>query len=260
MNQDHIPDEVLMAYADGELPADEAAALEARLSEDADLAARVQVFSASAAALQGLKHADTSAAMPAGLEQALRARVASASAVDAPAMVSAVDAPAMVAADPVPAGNVVAFPQRRVPLWTGALAATVALAVGLGAGLLAGKGTGPSGGADPVFAALDSLPSGEVTTLADGTELRMVASFNSSDGALCREYEKIGQNATGQLTVACRDQGAWVPQLVVALGGAEGYAPASAPELLDLYYMQSEAGSVLPPEEERAALAALTRN
>lgn len=251
MNQDHIPDEVLMAYADGELPADEAAALEARLSEDADLAARVQVFSASAAALRGLKHADTSAAMPAGLEQALRARVASA---------SAVDAPAMVAADPVPAGNVVAFPQRRVPLWTGALAATVALAVGLGAGLLAGKGTGPSGGADPVFAALDSLPSGEVTTLADGTELRMVASFNSSDGALCREYEKIGQNATGQLTVACRDQGAWVPQLVVALGGAEGYAPASAPELLDLYYMQSEAGSVLPPEEERAALAALTRN
>jgi len=251
MNQDHIPDEVLMAYADGELPADEAATLEARLSEDADLAARVQVFSASAAALQGLKHADTSAAMPAGLEQALRARVASA---------SAVDAPAMVAADPVPAGNVVAFPQRRVPLWTGALAATVALAVGLGAGLLAGKGTGPSGGADPVFAALDSLPSGEATTLADGTELRMVASFNSSDGALCREYEQIGQNATGQLTVACRDQGAWVPQLVVALGGAEGYAPASAPELLDLYYMQSEAGSVLPPEEERAALAALTRN
>ncbi|PXW80258.1 hypothetical protein BZA02_106220 [Ruegeria sp. P4] len=250
MNQDHIPDEVLMAYADGELPADEAATLEARLSEDADLAARVRVFSASAAALQGLKHADTSAAMPAGLEQALRARVASAAA----------DAPAMVAADPVPAGNVVAFPQRRVPLWTGALAATVALAVGLGAGLLAGKGTGPSGGADPVFAALDSLPSGEVTTLADGTELRMVASFNSSDGALCREYEKIGQNATGQLTVACRDQGAWVPQLVVALGGAEGYAPASAPELLDLYYMQSEAGSVLPPEEERAALAALTRN
>ncbi|WP_413219413.1 anti-sigma factor family protein [Tritonibacter mobilis] len=251
MNQDHIPDEVLMAYADGELPADEAAALEARLSEDADLAARVQVFSASAAALQGLKHADTPATMPAGLEQALRARVASA---------SAVDAPAMVAADPVPAGNVVAFPQRRVPLWTGALAATVALAVGLGAGLLAGKGTGPSGGADPVFAALDSLPSGEATTLADGTELRMVASFNSSDGALCREYEQIGQNATGQLTIACRDQGAWVPQLVVALGGAEGYAPASAPELLDLYYMQSEAGSVLPPEEERAALAALARN
>lgn len=251
MNQDHIPDEVLMAYTDGELPADEAAALEARLSEDADLAARVQVFSASAAALQGLKHADTSAPMPAGLEQALRARVASA---------SAVDAPAMVAADPVPAGNVVAFPQRRVPLWTGALAATVALAVGLGAGLLAGKGTGPSGGADPIFAALDSLPSGEATTLADGTELRMVASFNSSDGALCREYEQIGQNATGQLTVACRDQGAWVPQLVVALGGAEGYAPASAPELLDLYYMHSEAGSVLPPEEERAALAALTRN
>lgn len=240
-----------MAYADGELPADEAATLEARLSEDPDLAARVQVFSASAAALQGLKHADTSAPMPAGLEQALRARVASA---------SAVDAPAMVAADPVPTGNVVAFPQRRVPLWTGALAATVALAVGLGAGLLAGKGTGPSGGADPVFAALDSLPSGEATTLADGTELRMVASFNSSDGALCREYEQISQNATGQLTVACRDQGAWVPQLVVALGGAEGYAPASAPELLDLYYMQSEAGSVLPPEEERAALAALTRN
>lgn len=250
MNQDHIPDEVLMAYADGELPADEAATLEARLSEDADLAARVRVFSASAAALQGLKHADTPATMPAGLEQALRARVASAAA----------DAPAMVAADPVPAGNVVAFPQRRVPLWTGALAATVALAVGLGAGLLAGKGTGPNGNADPVFAALDSLPSGAATTLADGTELRMVASFNSSDGALCREYEQIGQNATGQLTVACRDQGAWVPQLVVALGGAEGYAPASAPELLDLYYVQSEAGSVLSPEEERAALAALTRN
>ena len=43
---------------------------------------------------------------------------------------------------------------------------------------------------------------------------------------------------------------------MLALEGAEGYAPASAPELLDLYYLQSDAGAPLSPEDERAALAA----
>ena len=242
MTQDHIPDEVLMAYADGELTSEETEQLETRLDCDPELAARLRVFSRTGEALQALHQADAKNVLPPGLEQALRSTIGE----------------ERVEQTAPPAGNVVAFRRRAMPLWSGALAASIALGIGLGVGLMANTGIGPSETVNPVFAALDTVPSGTTATLDDGRNLRMVASFRNDQGALCREYEVSRAEGRKAVAVACHEGSGWEPQLMLALGGAEGYAPASAPELLDLYYLQSEAGTVLSPGEELDALTGLT--
>lgn len=238
MMQDDIPDEVLMAYADGELTADEAVELRERLARDEALARRLEVFAGSRGAVQALRRGDAAHGIPPAFEASLRKTIAEARARDAGT------------------ANVVPLRRRAVPLWSGALAASLALAVGLVAGLTIGDPRGTMAPADPVLAALDSIPSGDTVTLGDGREIELVSSFRSAEGVLCREYEVTRPDGARSVAVACRDDQTWTPQLVLALGGAEGYAPASAPELLDLFYLQSGAGAPLSPEEERAALEA----
>jgi hypothetical protein len=242
MTGDDITDEMLMAYADGALDAEANARIAARLEGDAGLAARLAVFTGTRDALAGLARRDAAeVALPPGLQARMMARVAE----------------ARVEATEAPAGKVVALAPhaaRRVPLWSGALAASLALAIGLGGGLMLGQGGGDP--ISPVAAALDTLPSGAEETLSDGTALRIVASFVSAEGALCREYEVTRPSGLHAVEVACDAGSGWEVQLMLALEGSEGYMPASAPELLDLYYMQSEAGAPLSAEEERAALSA----
>ena len=243
MTGDNITDEMLMAYADGALPPDEAARIEARLDVDADLVARLAPFLGTRDALSALARRDAETfALPAGLQARLMARMAEAQA----------DA-AQVHTD-----KVVAFvpgAARRIPLWSGAMAASLALAVGLGGGLMLGQG-GDAPPASPLAAALDTLPSGGAETLGDGTELSMIATFISAEGALCREYEVMRASGLQSVEVACDAGTGWEVQLMLALSGSEGYRPASAPELLDLYYEQSAAGAPLSPEAEAAALSA----
>lgn len=252
MTRDEITDEMLMAYADGELDAATRARVEGALVEDTALAARLKVFTATRAALGALgRHDAASIGMPPGLQAALRAKIEGAAAA------GAAPAPA------TPADRVVPFqprPARSVPLWTGALAASLALAVGLGGGLLLGSGSGSGGAGGPqgaaLRAALDSVASGDTQSLADGSTLTVIATFVSAQGAICREYEVARPAGVHSVEVACDDGTGWEPQLMVALGGAEGYAPASAPDLLELYFEQSDAGAPLDPAAERAALAA----
>lgn len=148
-----ITDELLMAFADGELAEPEASELARRIEADPDLAARVAMFRQTR---------DIFAKMPADpIPDALADRI-------------------RAMAEPAPASNVVPM-RRRVPLWQLPAAAAVALAVGLGAGL----SLVPSGGTD--LAVLDSLPSGE----AQGG-VTAVATFQTASGDLCREFEQGG--------------------------------------------------------------------
>lgn len=242
MTGDDLTDEMLMAYADGALGAEDSARLRARLEADPALAARLAPFAGTRDALARLARRDAAAvALPPGLQARMIARMAE-------ARVEAMAAPAdkVVALQPRDA--------RRMPLWSGALAASLALAIGLGGGLMLGQGGG--GAVSPVVAALDTLPAGAEETLADGTRLRIVASFVSAEGALCREYEVTRPTGMHSVEVACDAGSGWEVQLMLALAGSEGYAPASAPELLDLYYVQSDAGAPLSAAEEAAALSA----
>jgi hypothetical protein len=245
MTQDEITDEMLMAYADDALDAEACARIEARLAGDAALASRLAVFTGTRDALGGLARRDLAEVqLPPGLQASLTARIAAAG---------------TEATEPQRDKVLVFAPRegQRVPLWSGALAASLALAIGLGGGLMLGQRD--VGEHLPPVAALDTLPSGAQETLADGTAVRIISSFVSVEGAICREYEITHTSGLHAVEVACDAGSGWEVQLMLALEGSEGYMPASAPELLDTYYMQSDAGAPLSPEEERAALDARVR-
>lgn len=238
-------DEDLMAYADGELAEDRAAALDRALAEDPALAERVGLFvDTRRIAVEALRPMlDTP--VPDRLVQRVRA----------------------LAAGQAAAGNVVAFPPAKPrPIWQLPLAASIALAVGLGAGLML-SGTGGSGPALEIAAVTDSalaralatLPSGEILTLAAGERIEVIATFRAEDEALCREFEYDHVSGTTFASIACHDGQDWQMRLAIAAPAADatGYAPASSLEALDAYLVATNAGAPLPLAEEAAALDAL---
>lgn len=243
-------DERLTAYADGELPAGEASELERRLATDPELAARLRRFAATRDVLRQTAR-EALLALPPGLEAKVRAQLA---------------------AGHADGDRVVALPARPgrwrpgAPLWTGALAASLALVVGGLGGYLLGAGSGEEARQATaaglhefpaaVAAALNRVPAGAETVLAGGTRLAPVSSFTGADGAFCREYELAGPDVRGRVEVACDGGTGWALQLAVVTGGGEGYAPAASLEVLDLFLTQTGAGAPLSVDEEAAALAA----
>ena len=173
-----IDDETLMALADGEITGDAAARLHARIAADPDLAARYALFAQSAHWVKEAALADPEARVSSDLS----ARVRQMAGTDAPEAESKSD-------------KVVPL-RRRMPRWQPvALAASLALAVGLSTGLvLAPDAPAPDG---PALTAdlrdrLGTLPSGAQADLADGRRVTVVASFTDGAGAFCREYEIQG--------------------------------------------------------------------
>jgi anti-sigma factor RsiW len=161
-------------------------------------------------------------------------------------------------------GKVAAFPVRQRQTWfPSAMAAGVALAVGLGAGatlfgggaeapqMTAALGVGPAGPA--VAAALETAPTGG----GEGA-VTPLASFRLADGRWCREFE-TAEAAAG---LACRSgEGAWTVQMIAAApeatDGSGGYVPASGAfaDAIGAALDAMDAGPVLSPDEEAAAIA-----
>ncbi|MFZ3583770.1 anti-sigma factor family protein [Loktanella sp. DJP18] len=247
MTQHNLTNADLMAFADGEADGATAALIRTRLPDDLELAARLRAFTATRDAMAGLAAQDAAGS---GLPPALAARLQATIGAKGAASPDPITAPLDRGATVVPLRRPT---PRAVPVWLGALAASLALAVGLGTGLMLG---GPSQQAlDPVFSALDTVPSGDTVTLPDGRELRPVASFAASDGVFCREYEVSSPDGTGSVAIACADGTGWDTRLLIPTTTASGYAPAAAPDLLDTWYAGSDAGAPLIPEDEAAALA-----
>jgi hypothetical protein len=249
MERHEFGDETLMAYADGELDAGTARAVEAAAAADAALAARIAMFARTGEVLAAAGRARPMEPLP-------------------PALDARVDA-ILRGARAAPAETVVPFRPRRVlapsfrPM---AAAAVLALAVGVAGGLLVSQATsGRDGGglriaaldAPGIAAALDTLPSGERLALGDG-ELATITSFLNADGELCREFEVARTGRDTVVTVACRAGSLWEPRLAIVAGAADdtGYAPASALDTLDAYLGAIGAGAPLSAEEEAAALRA----
>lgn len=246
-----IDDETLMAYADGELEPDAAARVARAVQFDERLAARVALFrrTRETVAADAREHP----AEPAP-----------------PALVAKVRTLAEREAQAGPATNVRALrapaaPARTMRRWRLPAAASIALAVGLGAGFLAGRDRAAAPGLqiptleEAVLAsALTSVASGERTGLPNGAEIAAIASFLGGEGELCREFE-YERTDSAVLAVACRDDGHW--RVRFAMSGPatpeSGYAPASSLETLDAYLSSIGAGQPLSPEDEAAALAAL---
>ena len=232
-----IDDDTLMALADGEIDGDEAARLHAEIKADPALAARYALYTQTSDWVKAAALADPEAAVSPDLEARIRE---------------------MAATTPPEAENVVPLHRPTPRCQPVAMAASLALAIGLSAGLVLAPGA-PDMGA-PVLSAdvqerLGTLPSGAQAGLPDGRRVSVVASFTDSAGAFCREYETAAEGGPGYVGVACRDGADWSLRFAVATASeATGYAPASSLEALDAFYAATGASEPLSAEAEREFL------
>lgn len=167
--------------------------------------------------------------------------------------------------------------QRVVPLhrpprraWQPmALAASLALAVGLGAGMalmqgdVAGDGTrlalGPQDSSDPLATVLETAASGEATAA-----IRPLLTFRDAAGRPCREFETVtGGGLSSGTGIACRSEaGIWSVRILVATsapGGddtPDGFRPAAgaAADALGATLDAIGAGPALSPDAEAALI------
>lgn len=245
-----INEEMLMAYADGQLSPAEAAEVEKAMADDEAIAARVAVFADSRKEMQ--RAFGTAAPVPDALADQIRAMAR---------------ADAMERGSRAEVAKIVTLADRRrtVPFWQLPLAASVALGLGFLGGWLGAPEDGAASGFqiadldDPALvSALGRMRSGERLAVGDG-ELAVIASFRDGDGVLCREFEHDAAGGRTVVAVACHEGDAWEIGFAVTAAAADagGYAPASSLEALDAWLNATEAGAPLSDDEEAAALAEL---
>lgn len=189
-------------------------------------------------------------------------------------MTEPVPAPIRIAIESHPVGRARPFGAGRPGLvrrkgWRpAALAASIALVVGLAAGLGAGgllwapehgerniAATGMARPGGPLHAALETLPSGSVSH--DG--VRPMLTFRDAAGRPCREFEVVNaQPQEMELGIACRTaDGDWHIDILVAAPAAAdtsetGFVPAAgaAGDALGAMLDAMGAGPPLTPQEE----------
>jgi anti-sigma-K factor RskA len=242
-----LDDETLMAYADGELPAEAAARVEKAMAEDEEIAERIAMFTQSRISVRQAFGAQSP--VPDALTARIRAMA---------------EADSRQRAGEGATTNVVSLAARRrtVPFWQLPIAASVALAVGVLGGWIgapqdqAGGGLSIASLDDPALvSALETDQAGARTQIGDRAEVAVIASFLGADGSLCREFEHDSAGRT-VVAVACHRDEAWTLEFAVAAAAsdASGYAPASSLEALDAWMIATEAGPPLSDAEEAAAL------
>lgn len=185
-----IDDDLLMAFADGELDEVTRARVERAIAEDPALAARLEVQRRLKARLAAHYAPTAEEEVP----QRLRAMLEN---------------------------NIVPLPARRPrPLWQGALAlaATLVLGLLLGRSLTA---PGPIGIEDGTLVAqgalADALETQLASTQADGAATSIGVSFARADGRLCRTF--LRREAAG---LACREPAGWRLVMVTEGSGHQG--------------------------------------
>lgn len=243
----HPSDETLMAYVDGELDAEVAAAVERAILADPTLAGGLVEFVRSRR-LARLALGSLPEHMSAGLCTAVSDTAARSPRAGA-----------------TPKSEVASWGWSGLLQWVRAFgpacaaAATIAVTAG-GFGYVTGTSSFASGRTalsrmdDPaVFGALTSTPSGERHDIGGGV-VRPIATYRLKDGGICRDYvlTAMGTRAEG---LACSHDGNW--RAVVALGAPDenSYAPAGGEDLIDSFLQNANAGDPLSEDEEKSALS-----
>jgi hypothetical protein len=172
------------------------------------------------------------------------------------------------------ARNVAALPERRArlkfaPLPT-ALAASVALAVGVALGLLVAShrpsfeagatlaAVGELAPADPLFAALETAPSGAERDLGGGVSAEPRLTFRTREGGYCRRVD-LARDDEGALVLACRRGGGWRIEAasfarIDAPAGAEFRPATEAASAVEAAIDAAIEGDPLSADAERALL------
>jgi len=257
MAEPKFDDDILMAFADGEVDPDMRAAIERAIADDSDIAARVKMFVNT----RNQAKAALDLALGEPVPDDLTARIAAM--VDAQAKKTAPDTQKVIPLRPKPA-ILGGFAARYVAL---PLAASIMLVAGGVAGFFIGK-SDPQSTTGVQMVSLDSPQiAGALTTVASGEELsisdqgdrfRAIATFTDADNTLCREFEIEQADQASIVAVACRAGEAWEVQFTVVAGkNPSGYAPASSLQTLDAYLVAIGADQPLSPQAEAAVLAKL---
>ncbi len=250
MTASEFDDPTLMAFADGALEPEAARRVAEAARDDPAMAGRIEMFRKTGALLGDLAASRREEPLPESL-------------------VAGVDAAfARHRQRAAPGGKVAAFAPARAPAWRpAALAASIALVVGIGGGILATlsvpRAEAPASegfallDAPEIAVALGTLASGERDPVAGG-EIVIVSSFLADGNVFCREFEIAVAAGETIVSVACREEGRWTPRFAVLTGSAAGaaYAPASALEPLDAFLSSIGAGRPLPAGQEADRLAA----
>ena len=248
MSELYLSDEILMAFADGELDEPIAAAVAKAMAEDPGTARRIVDFQKSR---RLMRSAFSEALMP-EVPPALQAAVS--------AQIEAYEAKERRAAQEVPRR----VRSRGLPFLPMALAASVAV-VATGIGYWAG-GQG-SQRTDNLMARLeDPTTHRELSRMASGDEvdlpfgrLRVISSYRLGNGALCREFRLTLASQAAE-AVACRRNGWNVTFALVGDAAADaGYVPSGGEDPMEAYLQAVGAGTPLVDEAEAKALAEAAR-
>lgn len=247
MSQLHLSDEIMMAFADGELEEPVAAAVAKAMAENSCIAKRVVEFQQSRRLTRSAFSASLVPDVPPALQAAVLAKVRT---YEARSVRESISVPR---------------PERSAQSWQGksfvpvALAASLAvLAVALG--YFAGRQTNGEDGS--LIAQLDSpLIQHELSHAESGWEvqlpmgqMRVISTYRLANGTLCREF-KLQTGSDAAHAIACRTD-EW--NLTFALAGAPSnadYMPSSGGDPVAAYLQSVGAGEPLVDEDEAKALA-----
>lgn len=246
-----LPDEILMAYVDGELDEKETNDVRKAIKADPKVQKRVEIFTDSAAMLQGVYDAPLHEAVPKKLLKAIEN--------------SESGKPPRKLFD-----HIADF--LRMPGWQPAYAlmATFVLLIGIGAGYLVSEIISPNKAFSPVALnsekfsrGLETTASGQTFNIADrALQVTPVSTFLDKSQRYCRQYEQviIGQNGEKNLShgVACRDaSGNWHTMIYIAPHPAGKspansikYIPAGDEDLIDIMVSNVMASPPLAIEQE----------
>ena len=249
MSELHLTDEILMAFADGELDEPVAAAVAKVMAQDPAVARKIVEFQQSRRLTRSVFASNLASDVPTELRAAISAQI------EAYEMASA------AGKGSAPAETKRIWPSRLHPMQM-ALAASLA-AVAVASGYFIGRQSQPDVGRlahleDPlVLRELSRLESGHEVELPVG-RLRVVSTYRLPNEALCREF-RLRTTSTASGAVACRTN-EWKVTFALAepAKGAE-YVPSSGGDLVDTYLGNLGAGNPLEGEAEAKALAAIER-
>lgn len=249
MSELHLTDEILMAFADGELDEPVAAAVARVMAQDPAVARKIVEFQQSRRLTRSVFASNLVPDVPNELRAVISAQI------EAYEMASA------AGNRPQPAETKRIWPSGLSPMKM-ALAASLA-AVAVASGYFIGRQSQPDPGRiahleDPlVLKELSRLESGREVELPVG-RLRVVSTYRLPNEALCREF-RLQSASTTAGAVACRtDEWKVTFALTEPAKGAE-YVPSSGGDLVDTYLGNLGAGNPLEGEAEAKALAEIGR-
>lgn len=247
MSELHLTDEILMAFADGELDEPVAAAVARVMSQDPTTARKIVEFQQSRRLTRSFFASNLAPDVPSKLRAVVSAQI------EAYEMANA------VGKMPDPAETKRIWPSRLHPMKMALAASLAAVAVALG--YFIGQQSQPAAGRlahleDPlVLEELSRLESGHEVELPVG-RLRVISTYRLPNESLCREFRLQSTSSTAG-AVACRTDEWKVTFALAETAKGDEYVPSSGDDLVDAYLGNLGAGSPLEGEAEAKALAQL---